>query len=264
MAFSLDIDPGDGTTLEEFVESVARVEFNGPEDLLRIAEPFAALNANRRLMVDFVNDYLARWNRRDASNQYTGQTFPLYTGARFFICANVWLPSGYAMLPSAAEANQFCYDTAHDHNFSFLTAGYAGPGYRTRIFEYDGIAGPPPIGVPVKTTFLEDTTLETGKLMVYRASRDIHIQYAPEAFSISLNVMTINARELERTQCLFDTACTRVSSYSRGGDVERGYFFNVAALIGDDRTTSLLGDLAEGPAGSMRDCARRALELQTA
>ena len=37
----------------------------------------------------------------------------------------------------ASGISPFFYHVPHDHNFSFLTVGYLGPGYWSEYYEYD-------------------------------------------------------------------------------------------------------------------------------
>jgi hypothetical protein len=261
MAFTLDPATVAPIDLEEFGAKMSRAEFTRAEDLCDAAEVFAALNANRSLLVDYLNRSLRAWRDGRLAGEYTGQVFVLLDAERYYVRANVWLPPAYATLPTAGEANQFFYGLPHDHNFSFMTAGHYGPGYRTQIFEYDGVSRTPKIGEPVDVRFLEDTSLEEGKIMVYRASTDIHIQHPPAAFTISLNLMSKNSVEFARTQCLFDERIERVAKHSRGAESVRENFLTLAALIGDLRTESLLGDLSENATAKTKDLALKALDL---
>ena len=77
----------------------------------------------------------------------------------------------------------------HDHNFSFLTVGYFGPGYRSRYYEYDYSKVVGNIGEKPELRFVEESALYEGKMQLYRAHLDIHDQIPPESLSISLNVI---------------------------------------------------------------------------
>src|SRR3546814_33924 len=70
----------------------------------------------------------------------------------------------------------FFYGKAHDHNFSFLTVGYMGPGYWSEYYEYDyaNVAGY--VGEKVNLRYIEKSKLDEGKVMLYRIHRDVHLQ----------------------------------------------------------------------------------------
>lgn len=262
MAYTVDLPKPQPIELAEFVESMETADLECAEDLCEVADLFGRLNANKRLLVDHVNEYLSAGRERDARNTYTGQTFVLAGARTYFVRANVWLPPNYPLLPLAEEGNHFFYGVAHDHNFSFLTAGHVGSGYRTRIFEHDGRRETIAIGKTVEAVFLEETTLPEGKMMVFRASQDIHTQFAPQEFSISLNLMMQNDRDAARTQYLFDEDCRKVVAHGRGADPEYQNFLDTAALVGDSVTHTLLADLAEAKRGTpLGAAAASALDL---
>ena len=65
-----------------------------------------------------------------------------------FLRANIW-PSERDACFRSSGAKTFVYGLPHDHNFSFLTVGYLGPGYASDYYEYDyeaaaGYAGETP------------------------------------------------------------------------------------------------------------------------
>ena len=51
---------------------------------------------------------------------------------KYFIRANFW-PSERDSVFKASGNSPFFYHVPHDHNFSFLTVGYLGPGLLERI-----------------------------------------------------------------------------------------------------------------------------------
>ncbi|WP_395641409.1 hypothetical protein [Rudaea sp.] len=88
----------------------------------------------------------------------------------------------------------FLYEKAHDHNFHLLTLGYFGGGYRTILFEYDNALVRGIVGESVSVSYLEDTKLASGRVMLYRENRDIHAQFPSEDFSISINIISSGGR----------------------------------------------------------------------
>lgn len=231
MAYTFRPDVEEILTLARFVELSDDYDMSVPEDLLKIAPLFAALNANPALLQNDLRELLRDPERSNAHSDYTGQTFMLFSGPRYYIRANIWLPRRYEALRESANSEQFYYDKPHDHNFTFLTACHCGSGYKTRIYEYDGVEVDYAVGDPVSATFLEDTSLPEGVLMMYRASRDIHIQYPPDDFSITVNLMTRNAREQVRSQNMFDQQMTRVVEQPRGVEVALEQLCDVAAAL---------------------------------
>ncbi len=70
-------------------------------------------------------------------NRYSAQVFPLHRSPRgFYLRANLW-PSERDAAYTASGPAAFSYGVPHDHNFSFLTTGYFGPGYVSDYYDYD-------------------------------------------------------------------------------------------------------------------------------
>jgi len=163
----------------------------------RDEESFAAcapllkgLANNRRFLADIaVAELKDRCARQSRENGYTPQVIMLHRASeKYFIRANFW-PSPSDAIFKASGASPFFYHLPHDHNFSFLTAGYLGPGYWSDYYEYDRDAV---IGVPgekVDLRFIGRARLEEGKIMLYRAGRDVHDQLPADAMSVSINIM---------------------------------------------------------------------------
>ena len=155
--------------------------------------------ALRRLVNDrsFLGDLLIeqlKENHREGGQEsgYGPQAIVLSPNlGSFFLRANIW-PSEDEACFRASGAKAFVYGIPHDHNFSFLTAGYFGPGYLSDYYEYDyeNVAGFR--GEQAGLRFIERSALYEGKMMLYRAHRDVHAQLPPESLSVSLNIMHVD------------------------------------------------------------------------
>ena len=120
-----------------------------------------------------------------------------------FLRANIW-PSEDESCFKASGADAFVYGVPHDHNFAFLTAGYFGPGYGSDYYEYDYETVAGWRGEIADLRFIERTSLGEGKLMLYRANRDVHSQLPPSSLSVSLNIMHIDPSQGWYDQYGFD------------------------------------------------------------
>ena len=145
---------------------------------------------NRAFLADIALAELKdRCGRQSASNRYSSQVIMLHRASeKYFIRANFW-PSPRDSVFKASGNSPFFYDIPHDHNFSFLTVGYLGPGYWSDYYEYEygDVVGIP--GEKVDLRFIEKARLEPGKVMLYRAHKDVHNQLPADELSISLNIM---------------------------------------------------------------------------
>jgi hypothetical protein len=154
----------------------------------------------------------------------------------FFLRANIW-PSADEHVMRASGGATFVYGLPHDHNFDFLTLGYFGPGYWSDYYEYDfeGVAGWR--GEPVDLRFVERSRLEEGKILHYRAHRDIHAQHAADALSVSINVVHTGAAQGWLDQYRFDLDAGRVTGILNNGASEA--FVRIAVALGGEEALDL-------------------------
>ncbi len=242
MAITLEAPSNDVISLDEYVDYIERhVDLDDMDSVCASAPMFRALLNNRSLIRDFVDRELRRWREYQPGNPYVGQTLIFVDRPEYTIRANMWAP--FERVQRLSEAAFGTYAIAHDHNFSFMTGGYSGSGYATSIYEYDGRAIEGKEDEAVELRFLEDTTLPQGKIMVYRAAQDVHLQKPAEAFSVSLNLL-INAESRRRPQYYFDLERSRIrgSSYAEKGEAIA--LCELAEHVGNERTANLLADLS--------------------
>lgn len=180
-------------------------------------------------------------------------------GGDCFLRANIWPAASEAVL-RASGGDAFAFGLPHDHNFSFLTIGYFGPGYRSDYytFDYEDVAGW--TGEPAHLRFIERDGLNPGEIALYRAHRDVHSQLPPEAMSVSINVMHMSAAQGWFDQYAFDTGSNTVSRIVSQGASE--VILRMAVALGDDTARGLAEDFGRRhPSDRMRLAAWDALAL---
>ena len=160
---------------------------------------------NRHFLTDMVVEELKhRCHNQTRDNQYSPQVIMLHgRGRNFAIRANFWPAMGDSVVQNSGTA-PFFYGVPHDHNFSFLTVGYLGPGYWSDYYEHDHEAAAGYAGEPVNLRFVERSRLEQGKVMLYRAHRDVHNQLPADETSISINILGVSPTGPFRDQYRFD------------------------------------------------------------
>jgi hypothetical protein len=195
------------------------------------------LAANRAFLADIaVAELKDRCARQSRENDYTPQVIMLHRASeKYFIRANFW-PSPRDTLFKTSGASPFFYGVPHDHNFSFLTVGYLGPGYWSEYYEYDydRVVGVP--GEKVDLRFVEKSKLDPGKVMLYRAHKDIHNQLAADEMSVSINIMEASPHQPFLSQYRFD--------------VQR---CQIAGILTRSSTEALLALAANHEGGNARD-----------
>jgi hypothetical protein len=193
--------------LAELVEALNADAFDPADEqsFAAMAPLLRRLANNRDFLAELaIAELKDRCSRQSLENRYSSQVLMLHRASeKFFIRANFW-PSERDSVLKASGASPFFYHVPHDHNFSFLTVGYLGPGYWSEYYEYDydGVVGLP--GEKVDLRYVEKTRLDQGKVMLYRAHRDVHDQLPADDMSVSINIMEASNRLPFLDQYRFD------------------------------------------------------------
>jgi hypothetical protein len=226
MAVTLNTDPASACTLEECQAALDKVGFDpdDPESVEHAAQWLSDLATNTRFLGDIALAQLEAGLHRAGGQGYSPQVIMLGVARpSWFMRANIWPSVQEAVLRESGEA-AFVYGLPHDHNFHFLTVGYHGPGYRSDHYEVDPESMAGVAGERVSLRFVETSVLEPGRVMHYRARRDVHCQFAPETLSVSINLMHSAAGQRWTDQFQYDPggdAIARVLTGCTGDTVAR-------------------------------------------
>ncbi len=211
------IDAGDGAAigLEELVDTLDASDFDlrDEDSFAAIGPLLAQLGRNQAFLADLaIEELKGRCAAQSSASAYGAQVFLLRpSNGRYVLRANFWPARADAVVRASGTA-PFFYDLPHDHNFPFLTVGYLGPGYWSDYYEYDvdALAGVP--GEAAGLRFVERSRLDPGKLMLYRARRDVHVQLPPDSFSVSLNILGYDPGQVWRDQFRFDIGADAIAA----------------------------------------------------
>jgi hypothetical protein len=256
----IETDTEDAIELGELIERLETGPFD-PDDedaFVSWGPALKALGNNRKFLADLVIQELKeRCRGQTRENQYSPQVIMLYgKSGRFVLRANFWPAMSDSVVQSSGTA-PFFYGVPHDHNFSFLTVGYLGPGYWSDYYEYEygdvtGFAGE-----EVALRFVERSRLEQGKVLLYRAHRDIHNQLPADALSVSLNILATWTSDQYRDQYRFHLERGRVDGHVNRMGIEP--LIKLAAHFGGEDGRDLLDSYAAGhPSDRVRFMAVRA------
>lgn len=225
------------------MDHVRGVDLSDWDALAASAPQLRALANDRTLVVQRINQEIEKSFR--ASYLPSAQTIFLGGGTNFYVRAAIW-PSSASISSGHLYQDKFAYHIAHDHNFSFLTVNYLGPGYETEIYEYDYEVVEGYAGESVPLRFLEKVKFAHGAVMLYRASRDVHIQYPPEELSVTLNLMISTPEISARDQYYFDTTRKVIVDCAPDTDASKNVsLMKMAGFLGDGNTSDLLTTLAK-------------------
>ena len=209
------------------------------ESLLHAATWLRRLGNDQTFLGDILIAELAQRHRDDVlDNAYGPQVIMLAPpNGQFFIRANIW-PAASDCMARASGGDAFVLGLPHDHNFNFLTLGYFGPGYWSDYYEYDygAVSGYCGEAVP-SLKFIERSRLEQGKIMLYRAHRDVHAQGAADSLSVSLNIMQTTGAQGWLDQYRFDLERGEIGGIISPGPSEA--FLKVAVALGSAEALDL-------------------------
>ncbi|NEQ79292.1 MAG: HEAT repeat domain-containing protein [Moorea sp. SIO2I5] len=246
MAITIDSNVKESISLEEYLEFMeGSLDPLNQDQVLDSASKLKALANNQQFLAEKLNQELRNWRDFQPNNAYSAQTLTLGRAKSCFLRANMWAPLTKVENNHDWEKRLYAYSQPHDHNFSFLTVGYFGPGYKTVIYEYDPDSVSGYSGEKVNLRFLERTTLPQGKIMFYRASKDIHSQEPPEDFSISINLMIVSPEVSVRGQYWFDLDAGIIIRQVQNPASTRLMLCRLARYISNDETKDILNTIAK-------------------
>jgi hypothetical protein len=232
--------------LGELVEMLETGRFD-PEDedcFASFGPALRRLANNRSFLADLIIEELkVRCRNQTRDNEYSPQVIMLHNrGGRFAMRANFW-PAMDDSVVRNSGVSPFFYGVPHDHNFSFLTVGYLGPGYWSEYYEYDYEEVEGYTGEAVDLRFVEKSRLEQGKVMLYRAHRDVHNQLAADQSSVSINILGSPRGHEFRDQYRFDLTEKRIDGVMNRVAMEP--LIALAAHYGGEAGADLIEDFAD-------------------
>ncbi len=190
----------------------SKIDTRCEDSMLATSDMLKKLSNNRSCVAEIaLEDLKSRGDLDHTYASYGPQTIMLHYDRRqnFYIRANFW-PAAEDHIFRSSGADAFFYYSPHDHNFNFMTVGYFGPGYESNYYEYnyEGVHGYP--GEDVDLKFIERSSLSTGKVMLYRAFRDVHDQRPAKEMSMSINIMESTLRGAFMDQYEFDIENSKI------------------------------------------------------
>ncbi len=251
-------------SLDQTIERLVEIEFDPlcEERTEEAAFCLRALTNNREFLGDMLIEQIKHRHREVGQESGYGPQAIVLSPMRgnMFLRANIW-PSESDLCFRTSGAKNFVYGIPHDHNFSFLTSGYLGPGYRSDYYEYEYGEH---VGYPGETAnlrFVERSALSQGKLMLYRAHRDIHSQLTPESLSVSLNVMHVDPAQHWYDQYGFDLEEERIERVLSPNSTEA--FLRIAVATGTDAARDFAEWVGDShPSDRLRQASFEARALQ--
>jgi hypothetical protein len=246
MPLVMDAQSDERIELGELVESLesGSADLNDDECLASYALPLRKLANNRSFLGDLViSELKQRCSGQVERNRYSAQVILLHGGSRKFILrANFW-PAASDSVVVNSGAGAFFYGQPHDHNFSFLTVGYAGPGYWSDYYEHDYDRAAGYIGEKAELRFVERSRLAEGTTLLYRRHLDVHSQLPADSLSVSINILAMSPATEFLDQYGFDLQSSRIRAIVNRSTLEP--LIALAGQLGGDNGRDLVEDVAE-------------------
>ncbi|EDP98984.1 hypothetical protein [Shewanella benthica] len=230
MAIIKDLNISKSISIEEFKEKALQVNFDDENEILKLSPYLKMLSNNKGWLEEFIKDGLNDPSNFQIDNLYSSQSYILAEiGERAFLRFAIWSPKGFS--DALDEDNFYSYKTAHNHDFSLLTVGYIGSGYTTSLYKINPtqkILGY--IGENLDLKYKEKIQLSEGRVILYEAGTDIHIQHEPNEFSISLNLI-VEQSQKKIDQFYYDVDSKKIAGYVGNTDLKPAMFMRYAAAM---------------------------------
>lgn len=173
------------------------------------------------------------------------------------------LPSANEHVLRASGPGALGYGVVHNHNYDFLTLGYFGPGCRVDDYEFDIERSESHLDATVMLRPVGRSQLKPGRLVHYRARRDVHCQHPPDTLSVSLTLSHAHGTQGWTDQNTFvpiegSVGGFRIATVAGHGPSET--FLRVAVALGSEEAGELARHFGKRhPSDRMRLTAWRAL-----
>ncbi|MDB5022859.1 MAG: hypothetical protein JWP78_614 [Mucilaginibacter sp.] len=213
--------------LDEFNEVLKqnKYDFRNQDQIPEIARYFNQLNNNKKFLVNFLSDQLKSFHSSAKCDFIAPNAFVLYKKKRYKIRAVIWEPR-----PNLESLeNNIDFEVCHDHNFDLLTAGYFGPGYKTRCYSYNSLQINGTLNERVNMIPEGTFSLSEGELLFYRSKHDIHIQIPPDSLSVSLNCIFNDKVDIPQYQ--FCEKTHKICRYLHSSKSE--FLIRLSGVVGD-------------------------------
>lgn len=246
MIYKQRFDAVEAIGLNELIDQVeATLSVDDFGSMEACATHLAAYAKNPGIISGLVSNHIRQLlSDRTVAPTRTPQSFIIAVREKFYIRCNIWSPLSPKLKSLSFQRRLYSLEVPHDHNFSFLTVGYAGPGYRTDTFEYDRTLVGGRIGEKVGLVPTGSHVLSAGDVVLYRQGIDAHVQHQPVEMSASINIMFLSDYTRREWQYLFDLEAGTISGLSGSAMRSRQELIRLAAEMDDPEISEQLSDVA--------------------
>lgn len=248
MAVTFDFETDDIISVDDFVDQVKSIDLDSENEIEKLALDLKKLGNNNQWLNEFIHSELNELELKDSDdfqhiNPYNPQVFILRViSERAFLRFAIWMPKQFKEVLD--EDKLFSYEMAHNHDFTLLTTGILGSGYTTSIYEISDVnemIGY--IGEQINVSCEKKVRLKKGRVLLYKAGSDIHIQHEPETLSISLNLI-VTQPQMNILQLYFDVANKQVGGYVVSAEMQRCNFLRLASAFSNENNKDYFFDIA--------------------
>jgi hypothetical protein len=236
-----DFGQGSALSLQDFfeeIESEKIMKLGDSDRCLMIAQLLARVEGEKKYITDVLHDRCFNGQLGDVVDGY-GDTSVVLGGTDNYSFRIVkWLPGEQVPVPDLERAG-LAYELVHNHDFNLITKGIHGDGYETEIYRFDATKYVGAYDEPVDLVSQGKFKLKANSVIWYEKGFDVHVQYPPQTFSISFNVIP-RSRSKGYGQFIFDRKSNKIAEFARNGAMRTLAAMTLLCDFGVDEDTKLL------------------------
>jgi hypothetical protein len=208
-------DPGSGAMgVEEFLGCLPDADrFDGQDRFMFIAEMMSRLTGELGYIDSYIRHLWETQKNYQIEDGYGDTSLILGGNDRYKLRLVKWTPLSMIALPNLHRVG-LSYGFLHNHDFHLVTKGIFGDGYETEVYRYEASKIVGAIGEDVPLKFQGRFKLSQGAVMWYEQYHDVHNQIPPSSFSLSFNVIPVDA-EVKYPQLSFSMPEGKVDAFTK-------------------------------------------------
>jgi hypothetical protein len=205
---------GAAITVEEAIGLLPEaMKYRGRERCLHLADLAGRMSGEIEYLQNYIIGLFETGGHFNISDGYRDTSLLLGRTPDFALRVNKWKPLHAKDAFTLAEFG-LSYDVPHNHDFQLITKGIWGDGYETDIYRFDAEHSFGACGEQVDLPYLGRFKLARGAVIWFEQFHDVHIQRPPATFSMSFNIIPIEAA-VKQGQFFFDVDRCAIDGFPR-------------------------------------------------
>jgi hypothetical protein len=140
------------------------------------------------------------------------QSFTLFSSTTMAVRVNLWFPASTKNLALDRLRQYLSIGELHNHDFNFASICLVGPGYRTHFYRESNYKSTHKSGDLPDLSDLGEYALMGDDVLFVEKDVDYHMQFWPDAFTITLNAIPLDPYAKQTVQYLLDPKTLRIKT----------------------------------------------------